>query len=431
MKTFLLTAVLGIAHLCSAQVSPTATAPTMRPRADNLYHVADAPGADFDSKLQACYEASDRETPDIIRVYIDWKGSSWEMKKPADWKPRHGSQLRVVLEGFPIWNLIEWQGESGSPASRIKVWDFTGAKESSITGLKGYSRSNYLVWMTNTTSPTCQSSSDVLWSDCRFQPFDGTVGSVGFWLGNSEGPGGNDHNSITVQRCKMEFYPTVSSDNGAIGAMEASLRGGHRAFVWSGGNTFAGVMKECGTVNCFGVTTKSFGGQVAGGSGLSIENFSTSGSPLVYDLNIGFNATIRGGRHELGGQALLQGMPGQPNDNAGLVSVSDTQFEDFRPEQAAPWLGTSPKAMVSLHDASNVSMTNVKVWCATDLGQQLGTEWLELWHSKAGSTPVVSMNGCTALNGQTTVKTNPKLRGGTFRKLIDGTVSTGGQVVVK
>lgn len=422
------TAPTGPAGSSSGPIGST----TLKPRSDNMYWLSDAPGANFDEKLKACYEASDAATPDLIRIHIDLNptnGGSWVMKTPVDWKPRHGTQLRVWLIGDDLWRLIDWQGPSGTPAEILPIWRFWGLKESTFQ-LKGIGHSNYNAWFVQATDLVNNSSGNNHIYRSRFQPWDGTVGCVGFWIGyGSDKNGHNDNSAVQLEQCSFEFYPSGSNNNnGASGVMTTSCQAGQRAFVFSNYNTTANSMRDCTAVNAWGITTKSFRGQEPGGSSLVVDNFGTSGSPLVFDLNIGFVIRISGGRHELGGQALVQGFPAQPNGNAGLVTMEDVQFEDFRPEEAAPFLQTLPHSMMSLHDGSNVILSNVRIWGVGSLGQVISPDWMSCWCNKTDERPIVTITSAVVGNftgyDKKVVPFKPKVREGTWKFVQDGATRT-------
>lgn len=411
-----------------ATTPPQATTP-LKARADGYFWVCDAPGATFDDKLAACYEASDAATPDIIRIRIPWTGASWQMARPVDWHPRHGDQLRVWLIGDDVWRLVEWKGPSGTAANPLPIWRFWGLKES-IVQVKGIGYGNYNAWMVQATDEACQSAGQNRFYRCRYQPWDGTVGCIGFWIGYSSFKGGNnDHSATVLDDCSFEFYPSgAQGSNGANGVMDTNLRAGHRAFVWSGYNTTANAMTDCRACNAWGVTTKGFCGQDPGGSSMVVTNFGTSGSPLVCDNNIGFSLSWRGGRNELGGQFWVQGGPDWGNGNAGNVTIEDVQCEDFLPAAAAPFLKTKPESMVSLHDGSNVVMTNVRLWNVGELGQPISPAWLDLWCNDKKMAPVVALTGMTVWNNHgadlAIVPFKPNVREGVFTLLVNGQKAT-------
>lgn len=428
MKRHLAFLALAVFTIAGAFAQPSTTAP-MKPRADGYYWITDAPGADFDEKLLACYEANQKATPDVIRIRIDWAGKPWIMKKPVDWRPKNGNQLRVHIEDTGVWSNIEYQGPGGTSGTIQPIWRFWGMKESTFS-LRGFSKQNYVAWVVQATDPICNSAGDNNFYRTRFQPWDGTVGCVGIWIGYSSDPKShNDNSCVTIDQCSMQFYPSGSgNNNGASGVMLTSLAAGHRFIVFSSYNTTANIVRDSNSVNCWGITTKGFRGQDPGGSSLMVDNFGTSGAPLVFDLNIGFVIAIRGGRHELGGQALLQGFPAQGNGNAGIISISDTQFEDFRPAEVAPFLGTNPHSMVSVHDASNLTMTNVRVWDVGDQGQTIYPDWLSLWNDSKLFPSTAVITNCIAMNdagvNAKPVAFKPRVIG-TVKRVVDGAVSTG------
>lgn len=442
MRRLALATFVALAAFASASFGPRSvqdppkTAPPVgstsgvKPRADGMVWLSDCPGANFDEKFAAAVAASDALTPDILNIKIDWTGKSWVMTKSVDLRPLHGNQLRVKMIGEDVWRLIEWRGPSGTSASRVPAFRFYGLKESTVERVKMTVWSNYVVGFDLATDLTINSEGGNHFFRCRVQPWDGTVGSIGFRCGYStDRTGHNDHSFNVFEQCGMEFYPSGSDgQNGAAGVIEKVCQAGHRGFVFSGYNTLFNVVRDSTVVNGFGVTTKSVEGQDPGGSSTVCDNFGTSGAPIVYDLNIGFNFTARGGRHELGGVLLVQGFPAQGNGNVSHVTLSDMTCDDFNPYKVAKWLNTVPGAMVSAHDCTNLVMSNVNLWTVGELGEPLKEDWLSLWATETPGKPIANLTNVTVGNGgglsYKLVGFKPKVRGGTWKKVIDGSVST-------
>ena len=395
-------------------------------RADNLYHVADAPGQGFDEKFAACVAASVAKTPDLVKVHIDWTGVPWVMTRPIDLRPA-SVQLRVKIVGDDVWNLIEYRGPAGTKEKRAPIFRFWGLKESTVTGVKIVSHSSHVVGFDQATDYRVNSASSNEFKRCRLQAWDGTVGSIGFRQGySSDKKGVNDHSYTVFDQCDFFFAPSGSiGSNLAWGVMDKSIAAGHRGFVFQGYNTVANSMRDCTVTNAYGITTKGMEGQDPAPWNLDVTNFSSSGSPIVFDLDIGSTFSARGGRHELGGCLMVAGFPQHGNGNDSHIDLTGITCDDFLPN--FPGLGTIPGSMVSAHDWAHLTMTNV-VMAQKGLGDQLTPGWLSLWCNAPARRPVVTLNSVVVSNGigdaKVTAKNVPVVKGGTWRKVVDGRVLT-------
>lgn len=372
----------------------------LKPRPDGYFYVTDATGS-FDERLDQCIKASLAETPGQINVNIPWTGQAWVMNKPCEIRPPSGDQIRVNLVGGNFWNLIEYRGPGGTAKELQPIFRFWGMKESRIYGIKIRNHANYVQGFVTATGDKFQSNSNNIFDSCRFQPWEDTVGTVGFLIGyNKVRTQPNDQSCITLNRCSVEYYgPGLSQNNGQIGKLTANAKAGHTGFLWQGGNTLSSVMRDCNVSGVIGIDLVGRNGQDSGGSGLFVDNFGSSGAPVVFHVPGGFDFHVQGGRHELGGIAFVLGAFGYGNDNNSSVSIRDSMFDDFLPSAVAAEYGAPKGALMLLHADVRAQFECLRFTADGPLGETLEPDkWLSLNCSKPTATPKATFRSCVVSN---------------------------------